>query len=115
MKLSDLSPRTDDLLVCYQVMFTDYPDIVSVFQLQKMLNISRQLAYDLITSGSINAVKVGNSYRIPKALLAPETSTACLAASKILELFGKMTTSSASVLLIANTNSSLEVFMVCPP
>ena len=34
--------------------------------LQKMLNISRQLAYELITSGSINAVKVGNSYRIPK-------------------------------------------------
>lgn len=66
MKSFELSPRNDDLLLCYQVMFTDYPDIVSVFQLQKMLNISRQLAYELITSGSINAVKVGNSYRIPK-------------------------------------------------
>ena len=66
MKSFDLSPHNDDLLLCYQVMFTDYPDIVSVFQLQKMLNISRQLAYELITSGSIKAVKVGNSYRIPK-------------------------------------------------
>ena len=66
MKSFDLSPHNDDLLLCCQVMFTDYPDIVSVFQLQKMLNISRQLAYELITSGSINAVKVGNSYRIPK-------------------------------------------------
>ena len=66
MKSSDLSPGTDNLLVCYQVMFTDYPDIVSVLQLQQMLNISRQLAYELIGNGSIKAVKVGNSYRIPK-------------------------------------------------
>ena len=47
-------------------MFTDYPDIVSVAQLQNMLHISRQLAYDLISKGSIHAVKIGNSYRIPK-------------------------------------------------
>lgn len=67
MKSFESSPlKPNNLLICYQVMFTDYPDIVSVFQLQKMLNISRQLAYELITSGSINAVKVGNSYRIPK-------------------------------------------------
>lgn len=66
MKSSELSFLPDSLLVCYQVMFTDYPDIVSVFQLQKMLKISRQLAYELINNGSIKAVKVGNSYRIPK-------------------------------------------------
>ena len=66
MKSLDASPKADNLLLCYQVMFTDYPDIVSVFQLQKMLNISRQLAYELISNGSINAVKVGNAYRIPK-------------------------------------------------
>ena len=66
MKSSNLFPESDNLLICYQVMFTDFPDIVSVFQLQKMLNISRQLAYELISNGSINAVKVGNAYRIPK-------------------------------------------------
>ena len=66
MKSSEISFLPDSLLVCYQVMFTDYPDIVSVFQLQKMLKISRQLAYELINNGSIKAVKVGNSYRIPK-------------------------------------------------
>ena len=47
-------------------MFTDYPDIVSVAQLQNMLHISRQLAYDLISQGSIHAIKIGNSYKIPK-------------------------------------------------
>ena len=66
MKSSNLFPESDILLICYQVMFTDYPDIVSVLQLQQMLNISRQLAYELIGNGSIKAVKVGNSYRIPK-------------------------------------------------
>ncbi len=66
MKYFDSSSPSDNFLMCYQVMFKDYPDIITVFQLQKMLNISRQLAYELINSGSINAVKVGNSYRIPK-------------------------------------------------
>ncbi|MBE7071366.1 MAG: helix-turn-helix domain-containing protein [Ruminococcaceae bacterium] len=66
MKSYNLSSETDNLLICYQVMFTDFPDIVSVIQLQQMLNISRQLAYELIGNGSIKAVKVGNSYRIPK-------------------------------------------------
>lgn len=66
MKSYNLSSETDNLLICYQVMFTDFPDIVSVLQLQQMLSISRQLAYELIGNGSIKAVKVGNSYRIPK-------------------------------------------------
>ena len=66
MKSYNLSSDTDNFLICYQVMFTDFPDIVSVLQLQQMLSISRQLAYELIGNGSIKAVKVGNSYRIPK-------------------------------------------------
>lgn len=50
----------------YTIMFAEYPDIVTVAQLQKMLHISRQLSYELINSGQIRAFKVGNSYRIPK-------------------------------------------------
>ena len=50
----------------YNIMFAEYPDIVTVAQLQKMLHISRQLSYELINSGQIRAFKVGNSYRIPK-------------------------------------------------
>ena len=50
----------------YSIMFKEYPDIVTVAQLQKMLHISRQLSYELINSGQIRAFKVGNSYRIPK-------------------------------------------------
>lgn len=50
----------------YNIMFAEYPDIVTVAQLQKMLHISRQLSYELINSGQIRAFKVGNSFRIPK-------------------------------------------------
>ena len=47
-------------------MFTDYPDIVDVSQIQVMLNISRHLAYSLINSGEIKGIKIGHSYRVPK-------------------------------------------------
>ena len=39
----------------YEVMFTDYPDIVNVAQVQSMLKISRHLAYELIGDGYILA------------------------------------------------------------
>lgn len=48
------------------MMFPDYPDIVTVRQLTKMLGISRALAYDLINDGEIQAVMIGKSYKIPK-------------------------------------------------
>ena len=59
MKKSELKER-------YALMFPDYPDIVSVAQLQTMLGISRHQAYTLIRDGSIAGILVGNAYRIPK-------------------------------------------------
>ena len=50
----------------YKVMFCDYPEIVNVGQLQKMLGVSRHLAYDLISDKKISALKIGHSFRIPK-------------------------------------------------
>lgn len=50
----------------YTVMFPDYPDIVDVAQMQKMLDVSRHLAYKLITSGQVQGIKVGKAYRVPK-------------------------------------------------
>lgn len=55
-----------ELKELYQMMFPDYPDIVTVAQLQKMLGISRHLAYDLINEGQLQGIKVGNSFKIPK-------------------------------------------------
>ena len=50
----------------YKMMFPEYPDVVNVKQLQQMLGISRHLAYDLIAGGDIQAILVGNAFRIPK-------------------------------------------------
>ena len=43
----------EELKTLYTVMFTEYPDIVNVAQVQTMLKISRHLAYDLIGDGYI--------------------------------------------------------------
>lgn len=50
----------------YESIFSDYPDIVTVAQLQKMLGISRHLAYQYLNDGTIQGVIIGNAYRIPK-------------------------------------------------
>ena len=55
-----------EIKALYDVMFSDYPDIVNVEQVQSMLQISRHLAYALIGDGSIPGMKIGNAYRIPK-------------------------------------------------
>ena len=50
-----------------QDMFAEYPDVVDVEQLRRMLGgISRKLAYRLLASGEMRSVRIGRSYRIPK-------------------------------------------------
>ena len=50
-----------------QVMFEDYPDVVDVDGLCKMLGgISRKLAYRLLIDQEIKSVRIGRSYKIPK-------------------------------------------------
>lgn len=46
--------------------FKDYPDVVSVDELQAMLRIGRNSAYDLLRSGAIQTLKIGKKYIIPK-------------------------------------------------
>ena len=58
--------KKSELKELYQMMFPDYPDIVTVKQLREMLGISRQLAYDLINDGELQAIKIGTSFKIPK-------------------------------------------------
>ena len=48
-------------------MFKQYPDVVTIAQLQTMLGIGRTGAYRLIKSGEIKSVRVGRIYKIPKA------------------------------------------------
>ena len=49
-----------------QNIFTNYNDIVKVKDLQKMLGIGRNLAYELISTNQIKSIKSGNLILIPK-------------------------------------------------
>ena len=48
-------------------IFANYPDVVSVEDIQTMLHVGRNTAYGLLQSGAISTVRVGKKYIIPKA------------------------------------------------
>lgn len=48
-------------------MFKDYPDIVTIIDLQAMLHIGRNAAYKLLKDNSIVSIRVGKKYIIPKS------------------------------------------------
>jgi len=47
-------------------MLRQYPDLLSVKDMQKALRIGRSTAYKLVESGEIPALRIGAIYRIPK-------------------------------------------------
>jgi len=47
-------------------MFNNYPDCVNVLQLQQMLSIGRNKAYELLKTEQIKHRRIGKSYIIPK-------------------------------------------------
>lgn len=50
----------------YDLMFTSYPDLVNIIQLKDMLGIGINLAYKLVRNKTIQSIKVGREYKIPK-------------------------------------------------
>lgn len=53
--------------VQYPQLFSQYPDILTVKQLQDALNICRTCAYGLVSTGEIPSFKIGSAIRIPKS------------------------------------------------
>ena len=47
-------------------MFKNYPDVVTVKQLQEMLKISRPTVYELLRENIIPHKRIGTKYIIPK-------------------------------------------------
>lgn len=71
MKISNTENNNDkknnnNNYVTNYTMFEEYPDVVSIDELQKMLRIGRNSIYDLLKSGLIKTVKIGKKYIIPK-------------------------------------------------
>lgn len=50
-------------------MFSDYPAFLSVNDIRHALGIGRTKAYEMIKSGEIQSIKIGNAIRIPKISL----------------------------------------------
>ena len=49
-----------------QNMFKQYPDVVSVAEMQKMLGVGRNTAYGLLKENKINSIRIGRVHKIPK-------------------------------------------------
>ena len=64
MGAENLNPRD-----AYRVMLRDYPDVLSIDQMCDILRVSTKTGYTLLKKGKVQHLKVGRSYRIPKAHL----------------------------------------------
>lgn len=53
----------------YSLMLRGYPDIMNINQICEVLCISTKTGYKLLRDGEILSLKVGRTYRIPKAHL----------------------------------------------
>lgn len=54
----------------YNILFKDFPDILTPMQLKKMLgNMGTNKIYKLLQDGSIYSKKIGKKYKIPKVSL----------------------------------------------
>lgn len=53
----------------YFMTLKEYPDVMNVKQVGKLLGLSAQTVYNLISDGALPAFKVGRSLRISKLLL----------------------------------------------
>lgn len=49
-----------------QEPFKEYPDVVSIKEIQEMLNLGRNTVYRLLQQMEIKSIKVGKRYVIPK-------------------------------------------------
>jgi len=50
-------------------LLKNYDDILSVKEVQRILKIGKNQAYELVTSGDIQSIRIGRVYKIPKTYL----------------------------------------------
>lgn len=50
----------------YRLLFKEYPDVLDVKQVSKLLGISTKTVYKLINDGTLPCLKVGREFRILK-------------------------------------------------
>ena len=50
----------------YSEFYPEYPDVISVIQMSRILGICKVKAYELVKTGQIPAKKIGRQHRIMK-------------------------------------------------
>lgn len=51
----------------HEELFKNYPDVITIADLQRMLHIGRNAAYKLLQDKSIRSIRYGKKYIIPKS------------------------------------------------
>ena len=60
-------------------MFDEYPDILTISDIMRALDIGRNKAYNLLKNNQIKSIKIGKSYRVPKSYLIEYIYNNCIA------------------------------------
>ena len=50
----------------YRIVFKEYPDILDVKQVSALLGVSTKTVYRLLRDGSLDSLKIGREFRVPK-------------------------------------------------
>lgn len=58
-------------------VFNNYPDLLTIEQMQKAMGIGRTTAYQLIADGKIRHMRIGKSIKIPKLFIIDFISQSC--------------------------------------
>ena len=58
-------------------LFTEYPDLLSIEQMQEAMGIGRSMAYRLISQEKIKHLRIGKTIRIPKICMLDYVLNSC--------------------------------------
>ncbi|MCL2400436.1 MAG: helix-turn-helix domain-containing protein [Defluviitaleaceae bacterium] len=60
-----------------KISFADFPDVLSIDDVQKALRIGRSMAYKLVNNGEIRHLRIGRLIKIPKQYLVDYIHGGC--------------------------------------
>lgn len=67
----------------HKMLCSEFPDILSVDNLQKILKIGKNNVYRFIYTGAIKHMRIGRSIKIPKTFLIDYILTSCYNVSTV--------------------------------
>ena len=53
----------------YRIVFREYPDVLNIKQVSEILGVSTKTVYKMVKDGSLQSLKIGREFRIPKVML----------------------------------------------